>query len=254
MSTHDWRSFLPPEEQVGYKQAKFGAAESMGQRPALLVIDCTLSFMGRSGDLSLEEATAEFPTACGPVAWESLPRITALMDRFREREFPIVYSRSDLSVGSVMGGATKAGRTGGRDLEVVASGNVFPDEIEPRPDELVLEKPRASVFFDTPLATYLRTLEVDTVVACGTTTSGCVRASVVDAMSHGFLTFVVEDACFDRAPTPHRANLWDMHSKYASVVTTTQILEELSGQTVALGRTTGASSGGEEAPGRLRGR
>lgn len=220
----DWRTFLPSEEQVGYKQAGFGNAESMGERPALLVIDCTLAFMGRSGDLTLEEATREFPTACGPVAWESLPRITALVDGFRERQLPIVYTRSDLRVSEVMGGATKAGRTGHRDPKVVEKGNVFPDEIDPGPGELVLEKPRASVFFDTPLATYLRTLEVDTVVACGTTTSGCVRASVVDAMSHGFLTFVVEDACFDRAPTPHRANLWDMHSKYASVVTTEHVL------------------------------
>ena len=222
-SQSDWRNFLPPDELERYRRANFGEVESFGQRPALLVIDCTLAFTGRPGQ-TLIEATEEFPTACGPAAWEAMPNVTALIDRFRRRNLPIVYSRSDLSVNPVMGGATKAGRQGLRDPDVMARGNVFPEELDPREGELILEKSRASVFFSTPLATYLTTRGVDTVVACGTTTSGCVRASVVDSMSHGFLTFVVEDACFDRAPSPHRANLWDMHAKYASVVTTEDIL------------------------------
>lgn len=230
MALGDWRTFLPPEEQIGYRRARFAEAQGLGQRAALIVIDCTLSFTGRAPELTIEEATQEFPTACGKVAWEALPRIGALVDAFRERDLPIVYSQSDLAVGPVMGGATKAGQTGGRDPQIVARGNVLAPPLEPREDELVLEKARASVFFNTPLATYLRTLGVDTVVACGGTTSGCVRASVVDAMSHGFVSFVVEDGCFDRAATAHRANLWDMNAKYASVVTAADVEEQLRAQ------------------------
>ncbi len=223
--TQSWRSFLPPEEAKTYHSAGFGAPQPFGKRPALLVIDCTIAFTGSSPDLSLEEAVAEFRTACGPGSWEALRHVTTLVESFRGKRLPIVFTRTDLAIRAVMGGATKAG--GFSDREVLERGNQFPDVIRPRDGELVLEKGRASVFFGTPLASYLATRGVDSVIACGTTTSGCVRASVVDAFSHGFVTFVAEEACFDRSPTAALANLWDMNAKYASVVPVGHVLKQV---------------------------
>jgi nicotinamidase-related amidase len=97
--------------------------------------------------------------------------------------------------------------------------NQIPDLIRPRPGEVVIQKTKPSAFFGTPLASYLTGLGVDTVLVTGTTTSGCVRATVVDAFSNNFRTLVVEEAVFDRGDLPHKANLFDMHSKYADVIT-----------------------------------
>ncbi len=221
----DWRSFLPPEEAETYQSAGFGEPEPFGKHPALLVIDCTVGFTGSSPDLSLEEAIKEYKTACGPVSWEALPYVTKLIDEFRAHELPIVYSRTNLAVRMLTSGATKA--AGQRNLDQLARSNSFPDVISPRDGELVIEKSRASVFFGTALASYLVTRGVDSVIACGTTTSGCVRATVVDAFSHGFTTFVAEEATFDRSPTAAMANLWDMNAKYASVVSVGDVLSHI---------------------------
>lgn len=88
----------------------------------------------------------------------------------------------------------------------------------PREDEIIVSKQYPSAFFGTSLASTLTYLRRDSVIMCGLTTSGCVRASCVDSMSHGFRTIVVREACGDRHEGPHEANLFDMHAKYADVV------------------------------------
>ncbi|WP_324826508.1 isochorismatase family protein [Qipengyuania zhejiangensis] len=100
----------------------------------------------------------------------------------------------------------------------------WPAGLVPREDELVVSKQYPSAFFGTSLSSTLTSLGVDQVILTGLTTSGCVRASCVDAMSHGFITTVVRDAVGDRHPGPHEANLFDMNAKYADVVSETQII------------------------------
>ncbi|MFZ5704104.1 MAG: isochorismatase family protein [Pseudomonadota bacterium] len=90
--------------------------------------------------------------------------------------------------------------------------------LEPFEDELVISKQYPSAFFGTSLASTLTAMGVDSVLLTGLTTSGCVRASCVDAMSHGFRTAVIAEACGDRHAAPHEANLFDMNAKYADVV------------------------------------
>lgn len=99
--------------------------------------------------------------------------------------------------------------------------------LEPNEDELVISKQYPSAFFGTSLASTLTALGVDHVILTGVTTSGCVRASCVDSMSHGFITTVVREAVGDRHPDPHEANLFDMDAKYADVVSEAQIIEYL---------------------------
>lgn len=100
----------------------------------------------------------------------------------------------------------------------------WPDGLMPADDELIVSKQYPSAFFGTSLASTLTALGVDSVLLGGVSTSGCVRATCVDAMSHGFRTSVIADACGDRHEDPHRANLFDMNAKYADVVSEAQAI------------------------------
>ncbi len=210
----DWQKLIPAAEFEAYQRSGFHGDLAIGERAALIVVDVTLGFTGARG-LTLAEAVAEFSAACGPSSWIAMPKIAQLIEMFRARGLPIVFSRSRLDDIGWTGKATKAKRAA---RPLPAHFNEFPREISPREGEWVLEKTKASTFFGTPLATYLVKERVDTLVFAGVSTSGCVRASVVDGFSHGFSTFVVEDCCFDRSEFAHAANLFDMSGKYASVL------------------------------------
>jgi len=215
----DWQKLIPPAELEAYQRSGFHGDLSMRERAALIVVDVTFGFAGSRG-LTLEEAVAEFSAACGPSSWIAMPKIARLIEVFRARALPIVYSRSRLDDIAWTGKARKAKRAA---RPLPARFNEFPEEIAPREGEWVLEKTKASTFFGTPLSTYLIKERVDTLVFAGVSTSGCVRASVVDGFSHGFSTFVVDDCCFDRSEFAHAANLFDMSGKYASVVSLAEL-------------------------------
>jgi maleamate amidohydrolase len=105
----------------------------------------------------------------------------------------------------------------------------FAEGLEPAPGETVITKQYASAFFGTPLADALRAADVDTVLIAGVSTSGCVRASGVDCIQHGFIPVIVRDAVGDRAPAPHAANLFDLQAKYAEVLALSDALRYLAG-------------------------
>jgi len=217
----DWMKIVPAEERKAYEKSGFMNAAEIGERTALAVIDVTMGFCGSPGK-TLEEAIAEFGPACGPVSWETMPRIAQLIAMFRELGRPVIFTRSHPLDTQYAGKATKSKRV---NPVLPPRFNDFPESIAPRADEWVLEKTKASAFFQTPLASYLVKNQIDSLIVCGVSTSGCVRASVVDAFSNGFNTFVVDDCCFDRSNFAHCANLFDMNAKYATVVS----LDELSG-------------------------
>jgi maleamate amidohydrolase len=214
----EWWKVIPAQERSTYEKAGFVPNVDIGKQPCLIVVDVTYGFTGSEG-LTLEGAVAEFHTACGPAGWEAMPRIARLIGLFRRAALPIVFTRSDLDAAAFAGKATNSRRKG----KPSAKFNEFPVAIAPREGEWVLEKTKASAFFQTPLSAYLIKQGVDTAVVCGVSTSGCVRASAVDAFSHGFKTVVVDDCCFDRSHFAHCANLFDLQAKYAAVLS----LEEL---------------------------
>jgi len=216
----EWMKVIPAEELKTYQRAGFVPDTEVGQKPCLIVVDVTYGFTGSEG-LSLEEAVAEFHTACGPAAWEAMPRVADLIELFRTLSLPIVFTRSDLSATPFTGKATNSKRR----TQPPPRFNEFPPPITPRQGEWVLEKTKASCFFHTPLTAYLVKQGVDTAVVCGVSTSGCVRASAVDAFSHGFRTIVVDDCCFDRSAFAHAANLFDLQAKYAAVLSLAELRE-----------------------------
>jgi nicotinamidase-related amidase len=223
----DWMKVIPAEELNTYKSAGFVPTLELGQKPCLIVVDVTYGFTGSEG-LTLEEAIAEFGPACGPVSWQAMPRIARLIELFRDLGLPIVFTRSDLDATMFTGKATSSKRSG----RPAPKFNEFPSAIAPREGEWVLEKTKASAFFQTPLPAYLIKQGVDTAVICGVSTSGCVRATTVDAFSHGFKTVLVDDCCFDRSQFAHAANLFDMQAKYAPVLSLDELQPILAPQSV----------------------
>lgn len=215
----DWHQSIPEPE----RSALGGdGGREVGPRAALVVVDVTRGFTGSKG-LTAEQAKAEYSTAAGPVAWEAMPRIAELIALARRRGAPIVYTRSSARDQRFAGRATKKERSG--DGEAAGFGD-FADEIVPGADDWVLEKAKASAFFQTPLAVHLVRERIDTVIVCGVSTSGCVRATAVDSCSNGYTTFVVDDACFDRSWFAHCGNLFDMNAKYADVLSVDELEEK----------------------------
>ncbi|MQB01062.1 MAG: isochorismatase family protein [Actinobacteria bacterium] len=188
-----------------YTRAGFGAPLDFGRRPALLVVDFVRAYLDRDSPLyaGVEGALASAARVLEAARNAGVPRL-----------FSRVRYRADARDGGLFVRKVPA-------LQVFASGSPLgeiAEELTPRDDEFVIDKQYASAFFGTPLASTLTTLQVDTTVIIGLSTSGCVRASAVDALQHGFVPVVVADAVGDRDPRPHHSNLFDLQAKYAEVV------------------------------------
>jgi nicotinamidase-related amidase len=155
----------------------------------------------------------------------------ALLTAARRTPIPVVHTNVQYQPGGRDGGvffrkvpALRCFETGAHpDLASFAAG------LEPIAGETVITKQYASAFFGTTLASTLTALGVDTLLIAGVSTSGCVRASAVDACQHGFIPLVVREAVGDRHPAPHEANLFDLQAKYAEVVGLQLALEYLQG-------------------------
>jgi len=197
-----------------YDDLEFGESVGMGERPALLVIDLINAFTDPSSNL-------------GADVDDVLEQTERLLEAFRERDLPRYFttvafeeSYGDAGMFVEKVPALKELRLGTDRVEV-------DDRIEPIDDERVILKKYASAFFGTDLQSELTTNRVDTLVIAGVTTSGCVRATAVDSLQHGYRTIVPADAVGDRAEGPHRANLLDIDAKYGDVVQTDAVLEEI---------------------------
>ncbi|WP_225206790.1 N-carbamoylsarcosine amidohydrolase [Novosphingobium huizhouense] len=176
-----------------------------GQRPALLLIDLVEAYLQPGSPLyaGIEDALA------------SAVRMTAAA---RAARIPIVFTNVEYQPGGADGGVFFRKVPALKVFEKGSPLGAFPAVLAPQDGDIVVTKRYASAFFATHLAATLTSLGVDTVLVCGTSTSGCIRATALDACQNGFLPFVVRDACGDRHHAPHEANLFDLQAKYAEVV------------------------------------
>lgn len=230
MQLPDWAAMFPEEDRRVYEASGYGQRQDFGERPALIVIDCTYDFAGDRPEPILE-SIKRFPMSSGERAWEAIGHIQRLLAKMREKGYPVFYTKGESTPSQLdLGGwRRKHARAVGGASPEGSLGSQIVKEIAPEPHEIVISKKRPSAFFCTPLVTYLLELKVDTVLLTGGTTSGCVRASAVDSFSYGFTTFVVEEGCFDRAVMPHRANLFDIQMKYGDVIGVDAALRYLDG-------------------------
>ena len=240
-----WDDFLTERDKKVFEKSGFGSEAGFGERPALLVIDVSYNFCGDKREPILE-SIKRFHNSCGEYAWDALPHIRNLIDKCHEKTIPVIYTTGTVREdGWDAGGwAWKNSRT---DEDVTApkisgfnrDGNEIMDEIAPSPQDIVIYKHKPSAFYGTPLSGFLNDLGADSLMVTGTTTSGCVRASVIDAFSSNYRVAVVEEGCFDRSQASHAINLCDIHAKYADVVTTGQAISYIDSLDVGMNVPTG---------------
>jgi nicotinamidase-related amidase len=197
-----------------YADREFANSVGFGERPALIVIDLIEAFTDPDSNL-------------GSNVDDVVEQTARLLDAFRENDLPryfttVAYESSYGDAGRFIEKVPAL-----KELRLGTDRVAVDDRIEPLADERVVLKKYASAFFGTDLQTELTTNRVDTLVLTGVTTSGCVRATAVDSLQHGYRTVVPRDAVGDRAEAPHRANLFDIDAKYGDVVDTDTVLEEL---------------------------
>ena len=230
MSPQPWDRWLSERDRKVFEAAGYGQRSGPGVRPALFVVDVTHDFVGDRPEPILD-SIRRFSNSCGEDGWRAMERIAELLEAFRRLGRPVFYTKGPDEASAADRGSWAWKNA--RDLEQSdlrrRVGNEIPDMIAPRAGEPVIKKGKPSAFFGSPLASYLPPLGVDTIVVAGTTTSGCVRATVVDAFSLNYRVLVAVDAVFDRGELAHAANLFDMHAKYADVVPVSEIVDYLEG-------------------------
>ncbi|ANN69136.1 N-carbamoylsarcosine amidohydrolase [Bordetella bronchialis] len=201
-------------EEAVYRQQGFGARMDLDGPAALLIVDFVNGFAdpARFGGGNIEPAIAA-----------TVP----LLAQARRRGWPVAHTRIVFADDDSDANIFTLKVPGMLTLKERDPASAIVDALAPRPGEAVVRKTLPSAFFGTNLAPWLARQGVRTLVIAGCTTSGCVRASVVDAMSHGFRPVVASDCVGDRAIAPHEANLFDMRQKYAAVMTRDEALDIL---------------------------
>jgi maleamate amidohydrolase len=200
----DDRTPSPPDDLArDYEKAGFGGVLTPGAKPALLLVDF---------------ARAYFDRTCGLYAGVEAERAVAarLLEAARASAVPVVFTRVEYRTPADGGHFYRKIPA----LSAFNTGNPMGDftpELAPGGDDIVVTKCYPSAFFDTGLATQLQSMGIDTLLIGGLSTSGCVRATALDALCYGFVPLVVEDACGDRDRGVHDATIFDLRSKYAEI-------------------------------------
>ncbi|MFQ6030843.1 MAG: isochorismatase family protein [Dehalococcoidia bacterium] len=223
-----WDSFLTEQDRAHLAMSEHQRI-GFGQRPALLLVDLYRWVFGDEPQ-PLLESIKTWPGSCGMAAWDSIPHIQTLLQAAREAGIPVVHM-TGLDHCGVPGWSFRR-RSSQPDMSPEAVDRRerqydIIDEVAPQDGEAVLRKSSPSAFWGTPLVGHLNQLGVDTIITCGESTSGCVRASVVDGCTNRYRMIVVEECVFDRHEAPHAINLFDMNQKYADVMPLAEVLEHL---------------------------
>lgn len=204
-------------DDLGENYARaFGGKLGFGKKPALILIDLVLAYFHKDCDLWADCDAA-------------LHSAIRLRDAARKAGIPIIYTNVVYHPKAIDGGRFFQKALPLRHFLRGSRWGEWAPGLEPNDDELVISKQYASAFFGTSLSSTLTSLGVDTVILTGVSTSGCVRATCVDANSHGFIPIIPREAVGDRHPAPHEANLFDMNAKYGDVVSEAETLEYLAG-------------------------
>jgi maleamate amidohydrolase len=233
MGERVWDRFLTEQDKEHLAATGRGTRRlGFGSKPALVIIDMYRAVFGDE-PLPLLESIKEWPSSCGMMAWSSLPAFQELLAEARAADVPVIFITGMGDDAGMISWAKNRGRGGESTAIDPAAEDRYRrrfdimDEIAPIAGETVLKKSAPSAFFGTPLASQLTALGVDTVIAVGESTSGCLRASVVDGCSYRYRMVVAEECAFDRHETTHALNLFDMNQKYADVLPLADVVEYL---------------------------
>ena len=226
-----WDPYLPQRDRDILSGAGYSQRMGFGARPALIVVDVNYHFTGDK-DEPVEDAIKRWPNACGHAAWTALPHLARLVRICHERGIPVFFAtdgfRADgWNMGSWRWKTSRVSESPAPAERANIDGSAIHAALGQRDTDIVIEKLKPSAFNGTPLRALLQLLKVDTLVIGGTTTSGCVRATVIDGFSDNFRVIVPEEGCFDRIEVSHAISLFDMNAKYADVIATDEVAIEL---------------------------
>lgn len=224
-----WEKYLDPRDREVYASAGFGVMQGLGKNPAIIVVDVTYGFTGEK-DVPIQESINTYPASSGPESWQAVSQMKLLIEAYREIEsgIPVFYTTIDgYPNASTYKVGVKAALFDKPVMHKGERGAQIVEEIKPTENDVVISKMKPSAFFGTSLVSYLNTFNVDSVIVVGCTTSGCVRATVIDAFSYNYDVVVPEECVFDRGITTHAINLFDMQQKYADVISTQEVIKQL---------------------------
>ncbi|MDB5599036.1 MAG: Isochorismatase family protein [Xanthobacteraceae bacterium] len=229
MTKYPWDDYLTERDKKVFSAAGFASRAGFGKRPAVIVVDVNYNFVGDKPEPILE-SIKEWSLSCGEEGWTGIRAIQKILAAARPKGVPVIYTTGTLRDDGFDAGswAWKNARTV-EDIGKKQLGNEIVADIAPQPQDLVIRKQKPSGFFGTPLMSFLTDLNVDSLIVTGTTTSGCVYATVVDAFSYNLRSMVVEEGCFDRGQASHAMALMNMNAKYADVIKLDETLSYLNG-------------------------
>ena len=228
-----WDDIFTGYDREVYDQAGYGERIGFGKRPALLIIDINYPSIGDKPEPVLE-SIKRFPQSCGEVGWKAIGHLVPLLTLAREKKIPIVHIDRQYPYNNVRKQLSRLIRKWDKldfkasDMGQEERGHSIVKEIAPTNGELVILKEGASAFFGTALTSLLNRMQIDTLLVSGCTTSGCVRASVIDAAQYGFRVAVIEECVFDRIQISHKVNLFDINAKYGDVISAAEAKDYLS--------------------------
>ena len=214
---HCWKDIVSADILKVYEP--YRRETRVGERPALLAIDLyNLVYRGGAGEP--HDLVDDWPSTCGRHAWDAIEPTKLLFAAARQAGLPVIYTTAP-TTSDVVATNRQVG-LGSSDDDYGIFHEFAPDDAD-----ILIVKERASAFYGTPILPELTRRGVSSLIVCGESTSGCVRASVVDAYSAGFHVAIAEECVFDRSPLSHKVNLFDLHHKYADVLHLDEILEHL---------------------------
>jgi maleamate amidohydrolase len=218
---HCWKDVIPDADLQLY--SGWRRQTLVGPRPALLAIDL-YDLVYRGGALPPIEINDRYPNTCGMFAHRAIAPTKRLFAAARQAGIPIFYCTQETRPNNRPSGAVST-----RSQRPVPTPDAYAiyHEFTPEASDVVIWKQRASAFQGTPLSSHLSILGIQSLIVCGESTSGCVRASAVDAYSGGFHVSVVEECTFDRAELTHKVNLFDLHHKYVDVMHIDEVVAHL---------------------------
>lgn len=226
---YGWEPYLSERDKEHDKHWGKKELYGFGKKPALLLIDIYYSVLGLKRE-PIFESMKTWPSSTGLEGWAAVDKAAELLAVARENGIPVVHIKGLQNGMSPWVHRTREPST--MSEEMMKKGLEIVDEVKPIKGEIVIEKTAPSGFQGTPLMFHLNSLGVDTLICCGETTSGCVRATVVDGATSRFRMGVVSECVFDRTEASHFMNLYDMHNKYADVVSLDMAKNYLRGNSI----------------------
>ena len=220
---HCWQDVIPADDLKLY--SPYARETFVGPNAAFLAIDL-YNAVYRGGPGRPVDLDTQYPNSCGMYAHRAIEPTKKLFAAVRRAGLQVFYCTQETRPNNRPTGAVSTRRTMELPSEAVDKYGIY-HEFPPQPQDVIITKQRASIFQGTPFLSHLNLLGIRSLIICGESTSGCVRASSVDAYSNGFHVSLVEECIYDRAELTHKINLFDMHHKYCDVMHLEEVIAHL---------------------------